>query len=321
MKPVDHLVYARERKVEKMTFDSYDELHKIREFYPECKGLLLRILPDDSSAQCQLGNKYGAHIDVVPSLLRLAVKLGFSVKGVAYHVGSGATLVSAFTDAVRLARRVFDIAENMGIRSMALLDIGGGFPGGTLGSSLEIHDDTVNFVEIATQLRPLLDKLFPEEKGYSLMAEPGRYFVSSSGTLFTQIIGRRSPMYRENGSVLENTTRYYINDGVYGTFNNTIYDHNKVEGYTVFIDAFKRSDQSSDDEVFQETKTLNDSIEVSQASIWGPSCDGLDCVMKTVLLPELEVGDWLCFPNMGAYTLSAACTFNGFPIALKIYVY
>jgi len=31
-----------------------------------------------------------------------------------------------------------------------------------------------------------------------------------------------------------------------------------------------------------------------------------------VELPKLEVGDWLVFRNMGAYTVAAASNFNGF---------
>ncbi|XP_031709720.1 antizyme inhibitor 1b isoform X3 [Anarrhichthys ocellatus] len=34
-------------------------------------------------------------------------------------------------------------------------------------------------------------------------------------------------------------------------------------------------------------------------SLWGPSLDQLDQVVERCLLPELSVGDWLCFPNMG----------------------
>lgn len=30
------------------------------------------------------------------------------------------------------------------------------------------------------------------------------------------------------------------------------------------------------------------------------------------MLPDLQVGDWLLFENMGAYTVAASSTFNGF---------
>lgn len=47
-------------------------------------------------------------------------------------------------------------------------------------------------------------------------------------------------------------------------------------------------------------------------SIWGPTCDGLDRIVEQCDLPDLQVGDWLVFENMGAYTVAASSTFNGF---------
>jgi len=42
--------------------------------------------------------------------------------------------------------------------------------------------------------------------------------------------------------------------------------------------------------------------------------------MKDILLPELAVGDWLYFEEMGAYTSVAASHFNGFDFAGVSYV-
>lgn len=47
-------------------------------------------------------------------------------------------------------------------------------------------------------------------------------------------------------------------------------------------------------------------------SIWGPTCDSMDCITKDGSLPELVPGDWLYFEEMGAYTICAASQFNGF---------
>ncbi|XP_076635329.1 ornithine decarboxylase 2-like isoform X2 [Colletes latitarsis] len=48
------------------------------------------------------------------------------------------------------------------------------------------------------------------------------------------------------------------------------------------------------------------------SSVFGPTCDSLDCILKDVLLPELEIGDWLIWRDMGAYSIAASCPFNGF---------
>jgi ornithine decarboxylase len=37
-------------------------------------------------------------------------------------------------------------------------------------------------------------------------------------------------------------------------------------------------------------------------------------IVKDVLLPELELGDWMVWEDMGAYSLSICSTFNGFQI-------
>lgn len=42
---------------------------------------------------------------------------------------------------------------------------------------------------------------------------------------------------------------------------------------------------------------------VYPSSLWGPSLDQLDHVVERCLLPELSVGDWLLFSNMGASVL------------------
>ena len=52
--------------------------------------------------------------------------------------------------------------------------------------------------------------------------------------------------------------------------------------------------------------------EVHKTTIFGPTCDSIDVVAKDIQLPEMMVGDWLYFVNMGAYTVAAASSFNGF---------
>lgn len=52
--------------------------------------------------------------------------------------------------------------------------------------------------------------------------------------------------------------------------------------------------------------------DAENASVWGPTCDSIDSVRQLVRLPKgLDVGDWLGWGEMGAYTLCAASTFNG----------
>jgi ornithine decarboxylase len=54
-------------------------------------------------------------------------------------------------------------------------------------------------------------------------------------------------------------------------------------------------------------------------TLWGPTCDSMDKITDAALMPEVHVGDWLVFENMGAYTIAGSCKFNGFPISTKVY--
>lgn len=42
------------------------------------------------------------------------------------------------------------------------------------------------------------------------------------------------------------------------------------------------------------------------------TCDGYDVIGENILVPiNLNVGDWLCFSGMGAYTYGSKSFFNG----------
>eukprot|EP00069_Balaena_mysticetus_P000990 bmy_14971T0 len=50
-------------------------------------------------------------------------------------------------------------------------------------------------------------------------------------------------------------------------------------------------------------------------TLYSPTCNAFDKLfLKEVQLPELDVGDWLVFPSMGACTSAMSSAFNGFPL-------
>lgn len=305
-KQASHIKYAAAHSVELMTFDNETELHKVQKFHPQAK-MVVRILPPaNTKCQCQLGMKFGCHPKKVPQLLRVAKELGVDVVGVSFHVGSGCYDATAYSAAVASARAVFSVAQAEGFH-FNLLDIGGGFPGQ--------QSAKLPFEEICGVLRPALDEHFPEEMGVRIIAEPGRYFVASAFTLALNVIARRaiteddydsgdedSDEVDKNGDAVIKTSAaptgktfmYYLNDGVYGSFNCILFDHAVVEPELYDTERFKTEP-------------------VYKSSLWGPTCDGLDCIVKECLMPELNAGDWVIFRDMGAYTMSAASTFNGMP--------
>eukprot|EP00624_Nannochloropsis_granulata_P006565 evm.model.NODE_49373_length_27502_cov_28.034180.4 len=106
----------------------------------------------------------------------------------------------------------------------------------------------------------------------------------------------------------EKSFMYYVNDGVYGSFNCLLFDH--AQAFPKVLAAKSRAVRH------KESVWLGDWYE---CSVWGPTCDSMDCISKKTLLPELAIGDWLYFEEMGAYTLAAASRFNGFELSTVFY--
>lgn len=62
-----------------------------------------------------------------------------------------------------------------------------------------------------------------------MIAEPGRYVVTTAFTLATQVISKRRTQSAAAAADQEpSSCMYYINDGVYGSFNCLLYDHAEV---------------------------------------------------------------------------------------------
>ena len=94
------------------------------------------------------------------------------------------------------------------------------------------------------------------------------------------------------------TFMYYVNEGVFGSFNCVI-SYNLINVPT----PLEHSTTASN---------------LYPAIVWGQTCDSKDKLCETTM-PELSIGDWLYFDNMGGYTVGVASTFNGFGIPVRFH--
>ncbi len=148
------------------------------------------------------------------------------------------------------------------------------------------YDDTVPaFRILARAINPELDRLFPPP--VEILAEPGRFLVASAVTAVAQIIGK---------AVRGGKLCYYIDDGVYQTFSGIIFDHCQYP-----LKSFKK----------EPTQIC---------SVFGPTCDALDTISLAEELPDLELGEMVYAPNIGAYAAASSTSFNGFPPAKVVHV-
>lgn len=128
---------------------------------------------------------------------------------------------------------------------------------------------------------------------FKFIAEPGRFFSSVSQDFFVKVIGKKpwSEGYR-----------YTIDDSLYGQFSCIPFDHATPLWIRVSVD---------DDSVRPRSRGL----------LMGRTCDSVDVIARSESMEELEIGDWLWFPQMGSYTNATANEFNGFPKPEALLVY
>lgn len=81
-------------------------------------------------------------------------------------------------------------------------------------------------LQCADVINQSLDDLFPSPE-VQVIAEPGRYFVCSAFTLATNIHSKRE-IRSSDGNITN--VMYYINDGVYGSFNAKLYEDADFHG-------------------------------------------------------------------------------------------
>ena len=277
-----HLRYARGVDVDLMTFDNMYELLKIVNYHPNAQ-LMIRIKVDDSHSVCRFNSKFGADIDDVDGLMKLAKTIGLDIVGVSFHVGSGCKSVESYKTAIEQSRKVFDIGNNNGYK-LKILDIGGGFPG--------TDDTTIKFKDIANIINESIniyfsEQDFPEDYNLQIIAEPGRYFASASHTLVLNVIAKNKIIDKLTKEV---KFAYTLNDGVYGSFNCIMFDSAKPH-----IKPFNERDGK-----------------VYDCTVYGPTCDSMDTITNSCKLPDLAIGESVYIEDSGAYTTAAASNFNGF---------
>lgn len=280
--------YARANDVDLMTFDCEEELYKIKLYHPYAK-LVLRLAVDDSKSVCKFNKKFGCKLSEVEELLTIAKTLKLAVVGFSFHVGSGCSCASNFYEAIGDCRKATDMALKLGIH-INMIDIGGGFPG---------VDRNVRFEDIAKSINDAMTDFFNKELAEGsirFMAEPGRFFAQSTHTLVLNVIGKKRVVDEVTG---ENIIVYYLNDGVYNSFNCIMFDH-----YSPTILPFNERDGK-----------------LIASRLFGPTCDSIDLIADKIMLPELAIGEWVYVENFGAYTVSASSGFNGFKTNVFKYIF
>jgi ornithine decarboxylase len=282
VKPVEHIKEFFDYGVDKYAFDSLNELEKIAAVAPGVK-VYARMVVNDSGSVFKFSEKFGTDKANIASLLLHARELGLVPYGISFHVGSQASDFRAWANALENINPIMKELKEKDIE-IKIIDFGGGYPC-RYGSS----ENAPTVEEISEYTMKEFKKLPYQPK---IILEPGRGIIADASVLATSVIAR---VERQGNNWL------FLDVGVY----NGLFETMAYQGSTRYsVTTLRRVDNAGE----------------GLFSLAGPTGDSPDILLREALLPQdIDVGDKIIFHNVGAYSLSVASRFNGFPKP-KVYV-
>jgi ornithine decarboxylase len=284
VKPGSHIDGAAEAGVWRFAADSEGELDKIARHAPG-SAVYVRVRVDDSGSVFPLSRKFGAEAHHARALLQRAKELGLQPYGLTFHVGSQCVATSAWVQAIASVGRLMRQLRSDGIR-IEMLNLGGGFPA-------QYGDPVPSISQVGAVVNRALDDLLPYEPAL-IAAEPGRHMVAETAVMVTTVLGREERAGEE---------WLYVDVGAY----NGLMETQQTVGQWRFPLWSSRTDHGA--------------VPHIPYTVTGPTCDSADTMFYGASLPStMAEGDHLYVASAGAYTLSYASHFNGFPPPVPVFV-
>lgn len=276
VKSTEQIAEAWGYGLDRFAFDSVQELDRIAAAAPGAR-VYARAIVDDTGSVFTMSEKFGAPLNEVASLLKAARIRGLHPYGVSFNVGSQARHAQLWRSAIESLGPVLEELAKEHI-TLDVINIGGGYPGTNYANS----SSSPTIESIARQVQ-LGRNTLPYQP--ALIMEPGRAIVADSAVLLTSVLARIKRGKR---------TWLYLDAGAY----NALFEGMMFQGDTKYEVELSRHSRSPK----------------AHYVLAGPTGDGLDVVSNDASLPgDIQPGDKLLFRSVGAYSLSLASSFNGFP--------
>jgi len=277
IKKAADIAYAHRKGVRTFATDSFDDLHKIAENAPGSR-VFFRILTEGTGSDWPLSRKFGAHPDLLYSLILECPRLGLLPYGLSFHVGSQQRDIGQWDSSISHCKYLFDSAAAKGIQ-LSMINLGGGLPANYL-------EPTLTQEEYTTEIHRFLTEDFGE-KLPEIWIEPGRSLVADAGVLVTEIV------LIANKSRSRQDRWVFVDAGVFGGLIETLGESIR---YPVYFDKTGPTEM---------------------VILAGPTCDSMDIMYERAKVPMpagARAGDRVYFFTAGAYTQSySSVGFNGFP--------
>ncbi len=226
------------------------------------------------------GSKFGIpKDDVIKTYLR-AKELGFDIKGIHAHIGSGGQTVEPFVDMMYVLTGIVNELKDNGI-DLEFLDMGGG-----IGVPYKPNEPEMDVEELAQMMT---DIILEETDIKTIILEPGRYIICDTTVLLTRCV-----------DVKDAGTKKYI--GVDAGFNTLIRPAMYDSYHHVAIgNKFGKACTAKYD-------------------VAGPICESGDYLAHDRALPTPEEGDVVVVYNAGAYGFTMSSNYNSRPLCAEVLV-
>ncbi|MGA4845766.1 type III PLP-dependent enzyme [Streptomyces sp. G5(2025)] len=274
-----------------------DQLDRVGREHGVRLSALLRINPQEPPHGAGLAmtggpSQFGADLSWLhEEPLLFAGRAYARLVGVHLYMGSNLAdekaLLTVFEHALRVAG---EAQEALGCERFEVLDLGGGF-----GAPYATRGRLPVFATLRERLGVLLDRAFPAWRTGSpeVFFESGRYLSAACGQLLTRVLDVK----RSHGCRI-----VVLDAGI-----------NHLGGM---------SGLGREPRIDPELLTTADGRNAGHETIvTGPLCHPLDSWTRNGLLPDVEPGELIAVPNVGAYGLhSSLALFHGHPMPLEVVV-
>lgn len=203
IKPIEFLEVCRQVGINYLCVDSKEEIDKIKFTFPQA-NIYIRLEIDNPESSWPLSGKFGLLEEEVEEIISYAVRKKMNLVGLTFHAGSQNNSTTSIVNALKISKRIFDIARKYKIE-MKVLNIGGGFPIDYTEKSRKLEDFSKSLYETLG--------IFRDYPNLILQMEPGRRIVGEAGIMVSKVIGKA----HRNG---ENWL--YLDVGVFNGFMETV---------------------------------------------------------------------------------------------------
>jgi diaminopimelate decarboxylase len=265
--------------------DSRCELERLAEIAPQHE-ISFRITPGVGSGHSDKvitgskGAKFGIPLNEVIDTYARAKDLGFKIKGIHAHIGSGGQRVEPFLDMMQVIIDLVNEIKELGI-DLEFIDMGGG-----IGVPYKPQEDEMDLAQLASEITDMIEQ---ETDIKTLIIEPGRYIVCDAVVLLTRV-----------NDVKDAGTKKYI--GCDAGFNTLI--------RPAFYDSFH----------YVTIANKFGKACVNRYDVVGPICESGDYMAHDRVLPEPVPGDIVAIYNAGAYGFSMSSNYNSRPLCGEVLV-